>query len=422
MSFNYEIFMTKVGFFTPITYGDLPKSAKEKALERYDDYFNLTGWSARVIDKESLAAKWHYKKPDFLKTALKILSYFTLVAPLFALGMKYFFRKNIQATFAEVSKKPKLPEAPLVKNQKERLIDAIEGRSFDEMFRLLAEMETNDFKIELLETAIAKLLEIDPEKALELSGKPFFCERLQASVQFKIVEAHILKGLDYKNALLSLPVSQERDALLKLAVKNGCKLKDLTVLSFLNESFKSVKVKNESLRIAFSLLSESNADIIIKEVKNVRPVDDQLVIDLMKLLIEKKAFEYAKELLKIDGLSIFTKTKLCSSLSVALVNEGKIKEAIELFRPYSGNFAAKEEVLSVMNALFEKNSYQEIVDLIVENESSLYRDDFIQAFADMLCPGIDLKNSCDYLREQISRKLSALNCEDSAQKMLSIAV
>ena len=451
--------MTKVNFFTPITFGEYPKSPEEKALERYDSYFNLFGWSARIIDKDALEAEWHYEKPNYLMTALKVISYFTFIIPIVVLGLKYASRANYTFTFKEVSAQPvdidegeekretkirlavqsllklnkydeaeKLLEAraePYIEElkshvnsakEKYAIIKAIDDRSFDTLQRLLFKMETSGEKDELLEKAIDKLIESDPERALEINELAYFLKSNQTRDKFKIVKALILKGCPYKNHLDTLPVSSEKDELLKLAVKAGSDHKNLLVLHLFNESFKSVKVKNEALRIAFTMLSESNADIFTKLVKKSARNQDALVIEFMKLLCEKKAFEEAQDLLTIECQSVYNRMTLFSTLTVALIDSGKIQEGIDIIKSVFGNYSAKEAIIQVINALITKELFAEIVDLIAEN-SSIYISDYISAFAVGFCPGIDSKYSEEYLREQIAKKLITLNLEDSAKKI-----
>lgn len=414
--------MDRVSFFTPITFGDLPTSSKEKALEYVDGYFNLTGHSARVIVKDTLETKKHYDKPNLIISALKVLSYFTLVLPLVVLGLKAALRANISYTYTESPKNTSACSLSkdLFQNERDAISKAIDEGSFNKLQQLFNEMETSDLKDELLETTIERLLPINLDCALKLNEQPYVLESKKLFSQFKIVKALIQEGGNYKEHLEALPISLEKDALLKLAVAKEVDAKNLTVLNYFNGSFKNAKVKNEALGLTFSLLCKSNANLFTKVVMRSAANQDALIVEFMTFICQKKAFDSAEELLNIECSTPYTKMKLFSLASVALIHSDKIDDGVALIKSVFSHLAAREAVIDVINALFAKEAYAKIIDLVADNCSN-YTSHFIEALALNFCPGIDIKYSEDYLRDQIAKKLMALELENSAKKIFSTA-
>src|SRR3990167_8084861 len=88
--------MTKVDFFTPVNFGNQPKSCTQSLLEGVDSYFYLGGKKAYVIPGQTQqgteGAVLAKDSPAFLITALKIISYCTVVLPLVMLIAKTILR------------------------------------------------------------------------------------------------------------------------------------------------------------------------------------------------------------------------------------------------------------------------------------------------------------------------------------------
>ena len=86
--------MTSINFFTPVTYGNQPKTCSQSAREFVDNYFYLRGKKATVIDAQDPASKvvLLQKTTPCLLTCLKVITYLTLIIPLLFLITKAFLR------------------------------------------------------------------------------------------------------------------------------------------------------------------------------------------------------------------------------------------------------------------------------------------------------------------------------------------
>jgi hypothetical protein len=86
--------MSTVGFCTPITFGNFPKSFSQDLLEAVDGYFFYGGRKACVIEmgnRESQVVLYQ-KTSSIVLTCLKVASIFTLIIPLIALIAKAILR------------------------------------------------------------------------------------------------------------------------------------------------------------------------------------------------------------------------------------------------------------------------------------------------------------------------------------------
>ncbi len=91
--------MADIKFFTSIYYGPQAKTFSEKALEKVDNYFHITGKKAVVIPGRSLEGKERvilsnskFSASTLLKTIAIALSVFTVIIPLFMLICKAALR------------------------------------------------------------------------------------------------------------------------------------------------------------------------------------------------------------------------------------------------------------------------------------------------------------------------------------------
>ena len=444
--------MTKVNFFTPITFGDLPKSSEEKAIETYDSYFNIFGWSAKVIDKDTLEAELHYEKPKFLISAFKVISYLTLIIPIIVLGLKYASRAGYNLTFKEVSTQPDIdveeedPELKVrravssflklnkfedakqllttgteafieelklrVKSEEEKytLLKAIDECRFDTVQRLLHEMETSDDKDEILEKAILKLINSDPERALEINGETYSFKSNQIRHKFKIVQALIQKGYPFADHLNTLPISKEKDDLLKLAIKKGVEESNVNVLDLFKEPFKDYKVKLLLINEALHLLNESNAKKFIDILKiPVTHDQDDLIIETMEAICVKKAFDAARAGLLLNCRSPYKKMALHELLATALINDDKKDEGLAVIKAVYSHMAAKDTIIHVITVLKDKELYSDIVDLITNN-SSIYKSDYLAAFASSESKN-EICNRVEIAKMLLEKGLSKLSLE-----------
>lgn len=83
--------MEKLSFFIPVRFDKEPKTLSQSLLEIADYYFYLGGKQALAISNDSVKLESKELSPCWL-TALKILSYFTLVIPIGMLITKLCLR------------------------------------------------------------------------------------------------------------------------------------------------------------------------------------------------------------------------------------------------------------------------------------------------------------------------------------------
>lgn len=88
--------MLNLNFFTPVSFGDQPKSCTQALLETVDSYFYLGGKKAYVIpghiQQDIKGTVLTEDSAPFLITALKVLSYLTVILPMIMLIAKAILR------------------------------------------------------------------------------------------------------------------------------------------------------------------------------------------------------------------------------------------------------------------------------------------------------------------------------------------
>lgn len=88
--------MNSISFFTPAKYGPFANTFGEFLAQTVDDYFFLEGKKAQVIPGHKIGNSegvgYVYEKSPFLRTAIKVATYITLVIPLIALVAKAVLR------------------------------------------------------------------------------------------------------------------------------------------------------------------------------------------------------------------------------------------------------------------------------------------------------------------------------------------
>lgn len=126
--------MSKVGYFTPVDFGDRPKNYVETFSEKIDWYFFFGGKTACVLPAENKEGSYGVAfKTSFIPwyhTALKIASYCTLVIPLLALIAKAVLRGRLSFHIVDFSKMVEAGVAvpALALHQLERLKEEILNR------------------------------------------------------------------------------------------------------------------------------------------------------------------------------------------------------------------------------------------------------------------------------------------------------
>jgi hypothetical protein len=90
--------MMNLDFFTPISFGNQPKSYTQSLLETADNYFYLGGKKAYVISGDMAQTSQGVvvlrESQSLLTTALKAASYVTLVLPAIMMGIKFILRST----------------------------------------------------------------------------------------------------------------------------------------------------------------------------------------------------------------------------------------------------------------------------------------------------------------------------------------
>ncbi len=90
--------MIKLDFFTPISFGNQPKSYTQSLVETADNYFYLGGKKAYVISGDMAQTSQGVvvlrESQRLLTTALKAASYVTLVLPAIMMGIKFILRST----------------------------------------------------------------------------------------------------------------------------------------------------------------------------------------------------------------------------------------------------------------------------------------------------------------------------------------
>jgi hypothetical protein len=86
----------QLSFLTPVTYGNAAKTSKQSALELVDDYFYLGGRKAQVLQgvtKDGVEIAMLTDVPtSMVRTAIKVLTYLTIVLPAVLLFVKALLR------------------------------------------------------------------------------------------------------------------------------------------------------------------------------------------------------------------------------------------------------------------------------------------------------------------------------------------
>lgn len=92
--------MTQISFFNAVNFGNQPKTTRQSLLETVDDYFYLGGKKACVIpgkiQNNSIEVEFRQDSPNFLTTIIKVITYCTLVFPLFMLIAKAALRSKYE--------------------------------------------------------------------------------------------------------------------------------------------------------------------------------------------------------------------------------------------------------------------------------------------------------------------------------------
>lgn len=124
-----------ISFFTPIVYGYQEKTLKEFAVEKADQYFSLGGRQAHVITGQVNASGekgfvFVTGNSSLFVTALKIISYFSIVIPALMFVIKAVFKDG--RPFYEMKQESVLA---ILKNRNENY-DSTQNNPFEDLGRL----------------------------------------------------------------------------------------------------------------------------------------------------------------------------------------------------------------------------------------------------------------------------------------------
>ncbi|MBS4166975.1 MULTISPECIES: DUF648 domain-containing protein [unclassified Neochlamydia] len=155
--------MSKLSFFTPITYQTSPKSTALFLLEKVDNYFYLGGKKAQVIQGRTKTGQEKVILSETRSSVLarvgRFLSYFTIIIPLIMLIAKTALRS--QHSFKLIDPKQKLEKginiSEVTAAKIQQLIPKIISREDDEAIKWLAKGNNLVFRIKETSNVVYKM-------------------------------------------------------------------------------------------------------------------------------------------------------------------------------------------------------------------------------------------------------------------------
>ncbi len=145
--------MSDLHFFTPITYGTLPKTTSQSLLEATDAYFYLGGKRAYVIAGRVEQGKEGVllleESSSFVVSALKVASYFTIVIPLLVLVVKIALRSmhKVHLIDARAELGGNLDVGDSIKAKVQQLMPVIEKEEDHPQIQWLSKKHTRVFRL-----------------------------------------------------------------------------------------------------------------------------------------------------------------------------------------------------------------------------------------------------------------------------------
>lgn len=449
--------MKEINLFTPITFGNQPRSINENRIEFYDSYFNVIGWSARVISKNELEksydVEWHYEAPNYLISALKVISYVTVLLPLIVLVIKQNLKEGLVFKFKEIDSEPKSPQFNLdgehqeikikhavdtllkqgkvdsarqllegrdapyieeikaqisIEESKKAIVSAIKGADLEKIKEILSRYSADE-KDELIETWILESSDAPFEISQEISNQ---YKRLL--LQKKMLESQILRDLYFEGYLEKMETSDEKDSVIKLAIKSLMENPSnyQTVVQILNRnSFKNAKtavlvLEQVSEKLLGSRYVQDFLEILEKPLLN----KDPLLLKAMDILLEASKLDWAKDLLQFKCQSVFIKGSLYLKYALFL----PVDSAVELMKSISKEHYAKEAVKSFIKDIVKKDHFNEAAELIRSEE--LYSLEYAEAFMEAASPDRQKNDFVDPLYE-VAQILKKNNCNEQANRI-----
>ncbi len=166
--------MSSINFFTPLVYGDLPVSCTQALAEYADEYFYWGGQQAVVltISEGSQGVLLREEETSCWLTAVKVVTYFTLILPLIVLIAKVLLRCGSsfhiyrEASFGEalLNGHPQLAR----RIKKEGIVLSMEERRLERAYNNDCNFEPADFT----------LLPQDQKEKIYQVANIYFCKEL----------------------------------------------------------------------------------------------------------------------------------------------------------------------------------------------------------------------------------------------------
>lgn len=278
--------MSEIRFFTPVSFGNHSKSWSHSILEVSDSYFFLGNRKASVIsmqtENKSIGVKIIKESPPFLTTALKVISYFTLVLPALMLIVKaimrsihsfHIYKEKQQEikkeTKEDLAKGIEISQDTVAKIQ--NLMPKILKRQKDEEIKWLAVMNNLVFKLSSVSNLIFKM--VPPNKSLltqegkKLSAKQISERRIENMIMARdVCKAHELGLLIIPHAKL-FEVEHKGKAITVIAEEHL----DIQSESIQEESFLKLPGLNESVRQLTTFIAHTEFSDV--EWRNIPIVD-----------------------------------------------------------------------------------------------------------------------------------------------------
>lgn len=339
--------MSEINFFTPIYYGSLAKTTKEKAIECIDSYFHFYGRRANVLPgrTEEGEEKVVFSDTKFsTKTLFKIigivLSYFTVIIPLAMLVSKALLRSSQRYKLVDLSNEvknpPKIDPKPVDPNEpKQEIVEIkdLEKAKVEPLNEIQVDHPPVDpindpkqDKIKRREKAKEEL-----EKGLNIS--PTTIAKIQSLIP-KILKMKEDIGIEYINDSKIFRLKEDPNFVFKMARSwstiNTYKDKRLTDAELMEKRFKNmIKAKEICLANNLGLLIIPHAKKFIFKIDSRRYcvliVEESMDINPYESVQKEFYYKYSKELTEtVRQLAIFiAKSKLSevAQRHIPLINE-----------------------------------------------------------------------------------------------------
>jgi len=328
--------MREIDFFTAVTYQD-PKTFNESCIEAFDDYFWLSGRKVEVISKDTSnhhkKVHWVEKEPTLFLTALKIVSYFTLVIPFFMLIGKALLR--FQEEFHLVVAK-----------------------------KITTNTSENGDKVNQVGTDI--LSDSDIEKEIDTLIKP----QSSSPRLSKIIEE------------MSQNVECKAKKLLALVAKSN--LNDDEILSQIRLKAKGYKESNQAYQEIAKTCLDQNPPILSIALTAAKEMSYGIEKSSILKQIATKYFEiekYDQALEALEGASTDTKDPLIEEIAGKYYDARNYNEALKTLE-MTYNYGIKDPLIEkIAGKHFDAGNYNEALKTLEMTYNSKIKDPLIEKIA-----------------------------------------